>query len=304
MPIRGTAMSWNGVKWPACALVLFLAGCTGGGGSAQSVSAPSEASFGEDEGAVNGRVYDEEILPVVDANVGLLELKLETRTDAEGRFIFSHLVPGNYTLGVARLGYEPYAKHVTVTAGASLDVDVTLKVIQVRTAYKEIWTDRGFFECSWHGPIWAGPCFFPGPETPQPNNKRAWNYPVGAGLETLVNELRWGANSLATGSMLRETFSYANRTTGHWYCDAEGNSVLQLRWDRAKGCVSGGDQLPSAEPKVVPLEGQQVRTFVNSGAAGPPIGLTEMGMAFQQSFEIWTSEFYWEAAPEGYTAVP
>ena len=97
--------------------------------------------------------------------------------------------------------------------------------------------------------------------------------------------------------------AFGPATTSHWYCDSEGNSPLKLQWERGKGCLTGDDNLPSSQPTEVPLEGQDVRIFLNSGNANPPLDVAETGLAFQQSFEIWATTYYWATAPEGYTAI-
>ena len=58
--------------------------------------------------------------------------------------------------------------------------------------------------------------------------------------------------------------------------------------------------MPSGEPKTIPIDGQILTTRANTGVSS--VGV--VGLAIQQSFDMYMSIFYWEMAPEGYTAVP
>jgi hypothetical protein len=49
-------------------------------------------------------------------------------SDAEGRFEFDHLFPGNYKLDVAVEGFKPWTSSVTLTAGQALVQDVGLQL--------------------------------------------------------------------------------------------------------------------------------------------------------------------------------
>src|SRR6266581_4755380 len=58
------------------------------------------------EGVLRGVVIDKGGAPITDAAVSILALHYATRTDQQGRFIFSNLSRGEAEVSVRRLGYE------------------------------------------------------------------------------------------------------------------------------------------------------------------------------------------------------
>ena len=76
---------------------------------------------------ISGQVLDEKNMPVPGATVYLKELKRGLATNAEGKFSFSNVPPGNYTLNVSFIGFESQELPVTV-ASEALTLKVTLKV--------------------------------------------------------------------------------------------------------------------------------------------------------------------------------
>ena len=83
--------------------------------------------------AISGKVVDERARPVAGAEVGRLESKHlnsfssdipRTTTDAQGRFSFPHVRPGEYALQVKAKGHAPELK--SITAGTSTSVIIVL----------------------------------------------------------------------------------------------------------------------------------------------------------------------------------
>jgi hypothetical protein len=124
----------------AAMITLALAGCTE---SSNPAAGPSDvpdagpASFSDTTGALSGRVVDEEQLPIVGAQVGLVLEPFEaTRTsDSRGKFVFSNLEPGTYKLFVNQLGYKAAAKNVVIKAGEETVDSVTLEANPLPVAY-------------------------------------------------------------------------------------------------------------------------------------------------------------------------
>lgn len=52
-------------------------------------------------------------------------------TGVNGRFLLRQVVAGDYTLTVSALGFEPFKQSVTILAGATVEVAVTLKLLPV-----------------------------------------------------------------------------------------------------------------------------------------------------------------------------
>lgn len=77
-----------------------------------------------------GRVTDPAGAPIAGARVQLVELFRTTATDAEGRYRFSAVAPGTYTVSVSRIGRAPEARRLTLAAGPRA-LDVTLRAALV-----------------------------------------------------------------------------------------------------------------------------------------------------------------------------
>lgn len=291
-----------------------LAGCVGGGEGSQAGGPDAPADVDDETGAVAGIITDSEARPVAGVTVALIGAEdIQSTTDEAGSFTLSNVPPGTYTLAVQKLGFESVAKSVNVVAGQTTDVQVTLEAIAVKEPYMETWADKGYFECSWSIYFARGPCFFPGPQVLTDNNKRAFNYMVNEGAMTVIVEMSWEQTTAATGDAMSMFLSYTDRTTSHWYCHGESPSPVFMEWERddpddEEGeCLTGSSQTPSDEPQGVPLEGQELTARANTGRnndlPGSDIGFG-LGAAFQQSFEVYFSNFYWEYAPEDYTGIP
>lgn len=295
-------------------VIALLAGCAAPaeGARAGSVEAPPP-EFDATTGAISGVVSDDEARPIVGAQVGIQGDVHEqaTVTDVTGKYTLSSVPPGKYQLFAQHLGYQATVRAVEVREGEVAEVRLVLVAIDVREGHSQIWFKPGYFECSWTGVGGTGPCFFPFvgqnsyvPVDPWTNNKRQFDYLVGEGVMTVTNELDWRQSSYGTSEKLSVFLSYTTRTTSHWYCRSEGKQPVLLRWERGDldakqgECVTGPSALPSAEPKVIPMKGQNLTSRVNvgSGTYGPAI-------AFQQSFDIHFGVFYWVAAPEDFTAL-
>jgi len=60
------------------------------------------------------------------ANISLSGTSLGTTSDSQGRFRIQHVPPGNYTLRVSFVGYEPEVQDVRLEAGESLELQISL----------------------------------------------------------------------------------------------------------------------------------------------------------------------------------
>jgi hypothetical protein len=130
--------------------VVVLAGCTTSTPSDVQPTAPvasGPAQYSDTTGAIEGFVTDEEIQPVADAEVGLLQLPDQrVRTDAQGRFAFSNLDPGRYTVAVQKLGYTAAATSVDVVVGETKLASIVLSVLPIQVPYPELIIHRGIIE--------------------------------------------------------------------------------------------------------------------------------------------------------------
>lgn len=134
------------------AFAVLFSGCIAGGATDAPISshapvASGPAEYDDTTGAIEGFVTDEEIAPVAGAIVGLLEMPEKiVSTDEQGRFAFSILVPGTYTVAVQKLGYDSSAQRVDVLAGQTSASKIILSVQPIEEPWAELIIHRGIIE--------------------------------------------------------------------------------------------------------------------------------------------------------------
>jgi iron complex outermembrane receptor protein len=82
--------------------------------------------FGQTSGELSGSVRDAGGTPVAGAQVRVLELRRETRSDAQGVFAFPAVPAGTYLVEASREGRGHGVERVTVTPGAATSVELVL----------------------------------------------------------------------------------------------------------------------------------------------------------------------------------
>src|SRR5712691_10650476 len=98
--------------------------------AALCVSAIAQTS----SGSIAGNVRDAQDASIANATVTITEqekkVKLATRTDAEGRFVFPQLLPGRYDIKIESAGFKPVErKDVVLLANDKISVGViTLEI--------------------------------------------------------------------------------------------------------------------------------------------------------------------------------
>ncbi|RKH63246.1 carboxypeptidase-like regulatory domain-containing protein [Corallococcus aberystwythensis] len=85
-------------------------------------------------GRVTGVVLTEAGAPLKDFEVTLLETDKTVVTDAQGKFAFESLKPGNYTLMAAGPGYDVAQDEVEVEAGMTVAMSFNMKATLVRVS--------------------------------------------------------------------------------------------------------------------------------------------------------------------------
>lgn len=80
-------------------------------------------------GSIAGRVLATDGNAQVGLNVKIEEANQDTTTDAGGRFSFSNLTAGKYTLAVTGGGFVPQTRAIEVTAGQTVSVEFRLEKI-------------------------------------------------------------------------------------------------------------------------------------------------------------------------------
>ena len=327
-------LNGHSVVWSVC-LLAVVSGCADTPAQTATTPGPDPtiptvagpADFGADTGAIEGVVLDEENRPLPGAHVALVEydeILHQTTVDLGGRFSLSTISPASYTIVATQPGYETESRRIDVVAGQITNVHFLLIQAPTNATHVQTLHHRGFFDCSWT--YWiqqvgltagaTGPCGFTNAynfignpmETVWTGNVRSWDYNVGPGVMTVLNELTWSRASMATGDKLQVTLTYTNHTAFHWYCRAEGVGPLTLTYHREGGCISGTSAQSQDEFAEIPIVGQQLQTYVDVGPGRNPVTNDDvpagLGVGYQQTFEVWISVFYREKAPPEFTALP
>ena len=94
------------------------------------------AAFGQTDqtkGKITGTViYGPDKAVLHQVSVRITELRRTTTTGDDGTFVFDGLTPGKYSLLIHQEGFADVSRQVTVTAGATANVDIELKLTGVR----------------------------------------------------------------------------------------------------------------------------------------------------------------------------
>jgi hypothetical protein len=96
-----------------------------------SIDAQQNISAATLSGVVEDR--DGAVIPGADVSAANLETNqtVSVKTDAEGRFRFSYLPVGDYQLKAQAQGFTPIARRLSMTVGQTLEINLTLPVIDL-----------------------------------------------------------------------------------------------------------------------------------------------------------------------------
>jgi hypothetical protein len=148
-------MAWR-LSAAILALATLVAGCLGGSdpSAAPPAMTTSEippakpAEFDSTTGGIEGRVHDDELLPVAGANVSLPLLRITARSDLDGAFAFSHVPPGVYELVAERSDYGRSSVFLEVKVGAVAQVQVLLSTTPIQEPFYNTAIQRGVVGCA------------------------------------------------------------------------------------------------------------------------------------------------------------
>lgn len=315
-------------------LVVVLSGCSGTKTAGDLTGAVGQEQFKDVDlkvsattGGIRGVVVDPAIAPIVGAKV-LLAAKGGNQTglsDNLGRFTFSDLTPGTYFVAVNHPLYRGTQTSVEVLAGVA-DPAVTkiqLQPIFSQKPYTVQVKHKGFFQCSQAGiglysssncvtdycPVVQDPKTCNTLPTSALNNvtsqEREWHSDVGAGWQTQVFEMTWTPSSQGTSQNMGLVVSTykPERDRRHSFANVEGPNPLRLQLDVGKvhPTASGVD------PTNISADGMSRMSYFAS--VRTPDGSTCVfdcfppGLAINQEFEVFLTQFYYGFAPEGWSFV-
>lgn len=145
----------------ALLIVIALSGCIGkegpSGPAEASLSAAPPAQFDDKTGAIAGIVTDDAFVPIPGVDLGLREATAHAaKSDPDGRFTFSRVEPGEYTLDVSKIGYQSVALPVEVTAGRTTDVPIQLESAPLTNqTYSVVTVYNGLIVCGSGNPLFT-----------------------------------------------------------------------------------------------------------------------------------------------------
>jgi hypothetical protein len=302
------------LPWFGLVTVVF-AGCVGSQASPAAHSgAPAAAqpgTFDETTGAIAGLVTDPEFVPIAGADVSLKEVERVTQSAADGTFTFSKLPPAAYTLFAVRLGYEAGVQKVTVTAGHPTEgVKLVLNPLAIVEARVAVFQFKGYITCTIGYSVVLSEECGQGLQTSygtfggNPNNHIdwRWNNTDVKDLKTMHIELAWKPGSAAAKQLDLYVAHKFRCTPGCSVDTANGGMVYP-------GCGTANHGPPVVKCHIEDLgvkhPEKDLPWSMTARAWGAQVGLTDVpNIVLEQAFDMYRTEFFGEAMPEKYSAVP
>lgn len=244
----------------------------------------------EDTGAITGRVLTEDLGEVENARVALVadgELAAEATSQDDGSYSLNNVEPGEYRLQITAPCCREHVQGVEATAGEESRVDVqlvrfTAADLQEPYMEKRDWT--GFISCSLRAGVGLALC-----SVVDPNEDFLHEWEIEEGAETVVGAMQWGSPGAGLGSEMVLTYEVAGaHNENPNYARTDGPSPQEFRVDAGER----GD-----ENDYENIEGtleQQFRIFAGG----------TVNVVYQLEFTVYWHIYYFEAAPEGASAVP
>lgn len=302
-------------------VAVALSGCIGGDtepdqADPEPLGAP--ATFDETTGGIEGVVVDTEGLPIPQAVVGIPEAGEDTTTTESGRFAFSNLDPGTYTLFAQKLGYESKGKSVQVAAGEATTIDIELVELAITDPYTTQVIQSGLFGC---GASWRPAVFFSGIAacgvlslflnlTQYDQFLLDWEIRDDiVGWNGSAFEMHWESNQIAGKGlwMLWEVCANDRETR---FASVNGESPLRVHVNSSvvhgvihngtyndDACGAADDRCNDDECAFISRVFSMPQTLGESSPA-------DIGVTFQQRFEQIHTAFFYEPGPEDFTAIP
>ena len=103
----------------AVSLMLLLTGFSGNAVADERGATPRD-------GAIHGRVIDNEKQTLPGASIFIEDLKTGVISDINGFYTLPNLKPGTYTIKVTYVGYAPREMKMTVSGGKTLEKDIVM----------------------------------------------------------------------------------------------------------------------------------------------------------------------------------
>ena len=300
----------------AVAILLLLAGCTGGGGKADASkdAGPLPTSSGDavDGGTMVVTVTTSEIAPVDAALVQLKDTGFAAYTDAQGQTRFTNLEPGTYTAVASKAGYQSVqaeGRSVAVMQGEAVDVRLQLDPLPAGPAdtFHLTYPQAGFISCAFEArEVGAQNCgrgaYVSQTHVGDPSDKTIHHWMVESEfIRGVLTEAKWVPNQEAIGkelsieNLIKETCN----PDCVWYETLSAKAgPSPLRFVHVEGPEKSITKRLGGSPQHYP---QKLHTNVR--AACPPATCTAAVM-LQQRYDMWTTVFYGSEPDPAFTMLP
>jgi len=116
---------------PAAPLVAQVRSRTLPASAAPKPGVPADTVKRPTHGVIDGLVTDTLLVPMRDAEIGILRTPVKIATSAQGRFRITDVQMGTYILTVRRFGYRPTATVISVNGGDTLRLSYALMPLGV-----------------------------------------------------------------------------------------------------------------------------------------------------------------------------
>ena len=95
-------------------------------------------------GGVKGKISTNDNKPAAMVSVMIRNTKKNTLTTEDGSFTIRNIQPGNYTLEVTLIGYEPLSQSITIEANKTVEVDLKMQVSDKQLQDVIVRTNNGY----------------------------------------------------------------------------------------------------------------------------------------------------------------
>lgn len=306
----------------ATILAILASGCLSGSSApAEQLTTDSSDQRNDagDAGTIGGIVHDESFNPVPSAVVTIPASNHSALTDAVGAFRITQVPPGSTHVFAQKPGYRTRSLTVAVNVGETTTVAFQLEALPSVEPFFVTRSQRGVLGCglmvrSYQQVIFGLPVCSAASAvvnlSQYEKSRLLWTLtgPVPA-WQAGVFELQW-TSTQALGSALWQLWEVegCDGDAGARVANASGRSPLWVRINETQierffakateaACAAA---IPNCNPEACSLQSRVQPGDDILGSNYP----ADVGFTFQQSYEIFLTEFYHDPGPPDFSAIP